>query len=309
MKIAYLILAHNNPRLLERLIAELSSERATFVLHIDSKADITQFERLRAMPRVLFCDKRINGAWGDFSLVQATLNMMELALQHEPQTGRVVLLSGSTLPVQPRSYIEDFFQRQADVNFMEAYPMPNEEYGKRIGRLAHYWVRRARPLMRYRWKLQDLIIRYAPLRDYRKALGELQPMAGSQWWAVTGEACRYMLDYHRQHPRLASFCKHVDCPDEFFFQTILGNSEHGKDLQPSITYTDWQPKRDSPETLTQSYLAHFAQPVVMASERHNCPLPGGEVLFARKFNEEPWQVVETLLENNQRKAQTTLSPH
>ncbi|MGC7969955.1 hypothetical protein ACP3WE_24320, partial [Salmonella enterica] len=86
------------------------------------------------------------------------------------------------------------------------------------------------------------------------------------------------LDYHRQHSRLASFCKHVDCPDEFFFQTILANSEHGKDLQPSITYTDWQPKRDSPETLTQSYLAHFAQPVVMASERHNCPLPGGEVL-------------------------------
>ncbi|WDZ97918.1 beta-1,6-N-acetylglucosaminyltransferase [Herbaspirillum sp. WKF16] len=302
MKIAYLILAHNNPRLLSRLVGELSSERAGFFVHIDSKADIASFEALRAQPRVHFCERRVSGAWGDFSLVQATLDMMALAMRHDSGFTRVVLLSGSTLPVQPTGYIEDFFARQPDANFMEAFPMPNDDYGKSLGRLEHYWLRRARPLLRLKWSLQDLINKYAPLRDYRAALGELQPMAGSQWWAVTGRACHYMLDYAAEHRRFVRFCHHVDCSDEFFFQTILGNSHLAGTLAPSITYTNWRPNQMSPDTLKEFHLEHFAQPVVMNSANHNCPTPGGEVLFARKFDEEPWEVVEALFAANRRKA-------
>jgi hypothetical protein len=302
MKIAYLILAHNNPRLLSRLVGELSSERASFFVHIDSKADIASFEALRAQPRVHFCERRVSGAWGDFSLVQATLDMMALAMRHDSGFTRVVLLSGSTLPVQPTGYIEDFFARQPDANFMEAFPMPNDDYGKSLGRLEHYWLRRARPLLRLKWSLQNLINKYAPLRDYRVALGELQPMAGSQWWAVTGRACHYMLDYAAEHRRFVRFCHHVDCSDEFFFQTILGNSHLAGTLAPSITYTNWRPNQMSPDTLKEFHLEHFAQPVVMNSANHNCPTPGGEVLFARKFDEEPWEVVEALFAANRRKA-------
>jgi hypothetical protein len=301
MKIAYLILAHNNPKLLSRLVAELSGERASFFLHIDSKADIAQFAPLKSLPQVFFSQRRINGAWADFSLVQATLDMMDMAMRHDPGFTRVVLLSGSTLPVQPTWYIEDFFARQPQANFMEAFAMPNDRYGKGMGRLTHYWLRRARPLIRVKWKLQTLINKYAPPRDYQAALGELRPMAGSQWWAITGEACRYVLDYVREHQRFVHFSRHVDCPDEFFFQTILGNSRFAPTLEPSITYTNWRPGQMSPDTLIDFHLEHFAQPLVMNSVNHNCPLPGGEVLFARKFDEQPWNLVETLFANNRRK--------
>ncbi|KAF1043031.1 MAG: hypothetical protein GAK35_02413 [Herbaspirillum frisingense] len=303
MKIAYLILAHNNPRLLSRLISELSTEQAHFFLHIDSKTDISAFDGLRALPRVHFCEQRINGAWADFSLVQATLNMMDMAVKQDADFSRVVLLSGSTLPVQPTRYIEDFFARMPKANFMEAFAMPNEEFGKTLGRLTHYWLRRSRPLIRMKWKAQTLINKYAPLRDYKAALGELEPMAGSQWWAITGEACRYVLDYTQAHARFVHFSHHVDCPDEFFFQTILGNSPFASTLEPSITYTNWRPGQMSPDTLKEFHLEHFAQPLVMNSVNHNCPLPGGEVLFARKFDEQPWDVVEALFAANHRKAQ------
>ncbi|OWY30967.1 beta-1,6-N-acetylglucosaminyltransferase [Herbaspirillum robiniae] len=301
MKIAYLILAHNNPRLLTRLVDELSSERASFFVHIDSKADISIFGELRARPGVHFCQQRRNGAWADFSLVQATLDMMELAMRHDPGFTRVVLLSGATLPVQPTWYIEDFFAARPDANFMESFPMPNDQYGKGIGRLTHYWLRRARPLLRVKWKLQDWINKYAPLRNYQAALGELKPMAGSQWWAITGHACAYVLAYVREHRRFVRFSHHVDCSDEFFFQTIMGNSPFAPTLAPSITYTNWRPGQMSPDTLKQFHLEHFAQPLVMNSANHNCPLPAGEVLFARKFDENPWEVIEALFATNRRK--------
>lgn len=302
MKIAYLILAHNNPRLLSRLVSELSTEHADFFVHIDSKADISAFEALRSQPRVHFCERRNDGAWGDFSLVQATLDIMAMAMRHDSGFTRVVLLSGSTLPVQPTHYIEEFFSRQPDTNFMEAYAMPNETYGKSMGRLAHYWLRRAKPMLRVKWKLQDLINKYAPLRNYQAALGELQPLAGSQWWAITGRACHYMLDYVAEHRRFVRFSHHVDCSDEFFFQTILGNSHLADTLAPSITYTNWRPGQMSPDTLKDFHLEHFAQPLVMNSANHNCPTPAGEVLFARKFDEQPWETVEALFAINHRKA-------
>ncbi|MFL9923672.1 beta-1,6-N-acetylglucosaminyltransferase [Herbaspirillum lusitanum] len=302
MKIAYLILAHNNAKLLGRLIEELSGEQNSFFLHIDLKADINAFAALRAYPNVHFCEQRVDGAWGDFSLVQGTLNVMQQAMQFDPEFERVVLLSGSTLPVQPSGYIEDFFAKNPESNYVEAYAMPNEQYGKSLGRLEHYWLRRTPPMLSYKWKAQDFIIAHAPRRNYKRAFGDMQPIAGSQWWAMTGKACQYVLDFVRDNQRFCRFCHHTDCADEFFFQTILWNSPFRASLLPSITYTDWKPGSSSPNTINEEHLRHFAQARVTSSVNCNSPLPQSEVLFARKFDEKPWGPIEQLLASNHRKS-------
>jgi len=295
MNIAYLILAHNNPKLLERMMRQLDGPHVSFFLHIDRKADLTPFLGLaERFPRLHFCRERVDGAWGHFSLVEATLRLMRLAMHTLATPDRLVLLSGATLPVQPASYIEDFFGRHGEANFMDAFAMPNEQYGKSLGRLEHYWIRRSPPLHRYRWMLQDFINAWLPRRNFRRAFGALQPAAGSQWWAITGLACQTILDFVDAHPRFVRFCRHTDCPDEFFFQTILWNSPLRQSLRPGITYTNWVPGKMSPETITTDYLPHFAQEVVLNSPHNNSPLPPSEVLFARKFDEQPAALLDQL---------------
>ena len=43
MKYAYLILAHNNPQQLERMLNMLQDPAAEFYIHVDKKSDIRTF--------------------------------------------------------------------------------------------------------------------------------------------------------------------------------------------------------------------------------------------------------------------------
>lgn len=310
MKIAYLVLTHGNPKLTGHLISQLAGAQAYFIVHVDRKTDITPFLPLaQRFSNVHFCRDRINGAWADFSLVQATLNAMTDTMQIVPDVERLVLLSGATLPVQPRSYIERFFALDQQANYMEAFAMPDEQFGKPLGRLQHYWIRCAPPMARYRRRLQKMIIAYAPLRDYKPAFNGMQAMAGSQWWSITGQACRHILEFVQANPAFLRFCRHTDCPDEHFLQTILWNSSFRQTLRPSITYTEWKPGSHSPETMSQRHIDLFNAARVMNAEHHNSPLPAEEVLFARKFDEKQWDLVEQLARDNAAKDAVEQAPY
>lgn len=284
MRIAYLILAHNNPAHLGRLIARLSAPGASFHVHIDANADIAPFAAL-ASPSVTFIDRRVRCGWGDVSLVKATLELMRGAAAARPDAEYFVLLSGACYPLQPVSYIEDFLERHRGTEFIEAYALPNLQYGKTLERITHYWIRKGKPLARLRWPLQHWMNRNLPLRDYKKVLNGGEAVTGSQWWALSADAVRYVLDYHDRHPALFRFCRFVDCSDEFFFQVVLWNSRFRERISHSLTYTHWVPGpgKQSPETIDASYLPQFAGPVIRDAEQNNCPNDKREVLFARKF--------------------------
>ena len=63
MKIAHLILAHENPLQLKRLIQRLSHDDAKFYIHLDLKVDITPFLLLQS-EQVNFIVKRVRVRWG-----------------------------------------------------------------------------------------------------------------------------------------------------------------------------------------------------------------------------------------------------
>lgn len=283
MRIVYMIMAHNNPAHLQRLIHRLSAPGASFHVHIDAKADQAPFEHL-ASPTVQFCLDRVSCSWADISLVTATLRLMRDAAAARPDADYFVLLSGACYPLQPVHYIESYLAQHRGTEFIEVYGLPNAQFGKPLGRLTHYWIKKGKPLARLRWPLQRLLNRILPPRDYTKALDGGEPVTGSQWWCLSGDAVRYVLDYNERRPALYRFCKYVDCSDEFFFQAVLWNSPFRDKISHSLTYTDWKPGMSSPETIVASYLARFQGPVIRDSEHNNCPNEKREVLFARKFS-------------------------
>jgi Core-2/I-Branching enzyme len=281
VRIAYLILAHDQPAHLQRLVARLSAPGAAFFVHIDAKSDLAAFAALA--PAVTFCKRRVNGAWGDISLVKATLELMKCAAAAPGGFDRYVLLSGACYPLYTPADIEAFFERHRSTEFIETFALPDTRYGKPLERITQVSIRKSKPLRRFRWPLQNFLNRVLPLRDYRKVLkGEL--VTGSQWWCLTGDAVKYVLDVTARAPQVYRFCKLVDCPDEFYFQYILWNSPFRQNISHSLTFTRWSPGKTGPDVLDAGYLPRFAGPVIHASEFKNSPGERRQVLFARKFS-------------------------
>src|ERR1700675_1195653 len=99
MKIAYLILTHNQPFHLRRLIDSLTYKENRFYIHVDKRASMSQFDTITST-RAHFIQDRVPCAWADYSLVQATLNLMRSALRSEHEFDYLILLSGVCYPLK-----------------------------------------------------------------------------------------------------------------------------------------------------------------------------------------------------------------
>lgn len=292
MRLAYLILAHANPAHLARLIARLSADDVWFYVHLDSKTDAAQFANV-VHPRLVYSQRRVDCAWGDISLVEATLAVAREALDSGRPHEYFVLLSGACYPLHRPAAIDAFLTANRGRQFIEAFPMPDPAHGKPIERLTKYWIRKSAPLAGTKWRVQRLLNKVV-VRDYVKGLDGAAPMAGSQWWSLSREALAYVVDFVRDHPRFYDFCRHTDCPDEFVFQTVLWQSPFRASISHSLSYTRWVAGGRGPQDIDDGDLARFAAPVVLDAESNNCPNDKREVLFARKFSDASGALLDRL---------------
>ncbi len=80
MKISYIVLGHQHPAILVRLVSALVRAGHTVALHYDKKSDDAGFALLQGHfagnESVRFA-KRVNVRWGEWSIVKATLNCIE----------------------------------------------------------------------------------------------------------------------------------------------------------------------------------------------------------------------------------------
>jgi hypothetical protein len=289
MKIAYLILAHNNPEHLHRLVNYLSTADSSFFIHIDKKAPLYPFLRIQA-PNVFFANQRIAIHWGEFSLVEATLLLMQQALTTPCGCEYLVLLSGVDYPLQSPRYIENFFQRNHGREFINLVQMPCEAVDKHISRLTEYQLQSTSVLNRLLKKTVFNTRLFRRRRDYRRFLKGLIPYAGSQWWALSREACLYILRFTDTERGICNFYRHTLIPDEMFFQTILGNSGFKQSIDDTITFSQWS-GGSSPAVLAREQLLKLQAgfPVI-----HEDVYGKREVLFARKFADNSAQLIAEL---------------
>ena len=120
MKIACLILAHKNPKQLERLIRSLDHPSFHFFIHLDAKSPMPEFDYLRTIPGVYFVRRRVRVRWAGYSLVQATINGMEEIIG-TGQYDYINLLSAQDFPLQPASAILEFFRTHQGKEFITCW--------------------------------------------------------------------------------------------------------------------------------------------------------------------------------------------
>ncbi len=293
MKIAYLILAHSNPRLLKRAIQTLSLEESGFFLHIDRKVDIRQFSEIDAK-NVFFCEPRIPIHWGEFSIVQATLQLIGAALDHAMHYDYFVLLSGSDYPLRSGKYIQEFLESRRGHQFMNLARMPARGYPLSTINKIRYPSHK--PIRRF---LSRALARIGlAQRNFKKHFPELEPSCGSQWWAISREAAEYIRKFVNTHPRIERYFRNTFTADEMFFHTILGNSPLNDQIRRNLVYIDWPTPGDHPLVLGEKHIELFDKDEMVWMDDE---WGTGEALFARKFGEDRLDLLDRIDEMIRRK--------
>jgi hypothetical protein len=136
-------------------------------------------------------------------------------------------------------------------------------------------------------------------RDYKRYLGSLEPYSGSQWWALTSDACRYVLEFVDKHQQFAEYFQNTFAPDESFFQTIVANSAFAPRVRRNLVYEDWSTEGAHPALIGDRHIAFLRT----HSKKVANEAAGEEVyLFARKFSDGNLEVVRQIEEMIRAKA-------
>lgn len=245
MKLAHLILAHNQPRQLERLLHSLQHDNADIYIHLDKKTDVAPFQHLADIKNVYFIKNRIKVYWGTYNIVKATFNSFKEILASGNNYQYLNLLSGQDYPLRPQQELHDFLNANPGKAFMN-YLLFDSEWLEALPRVRSYHFNNFRLPGRY--ILQELVNK---IFAQRKMPNDMIPVGRSQWFTISMECVIYIHRYWRNTPKLRHFIKLTWGPDEFIFQTILFNSRY-KDrmVNNDLRYIDWAGGGVSPKTLT-----------------------------------------------------------
>lgn len=222
MKHAYLILAHNEFTILERLIQAIDDERNDIYIHFDGKLkSYPVFQPIHAGLFIL--TNRIDVRWGDISVVKAEYALFEAAFQSGGYS-YYHLLSGVDMPLKSQDYIHRFFVENNGKEFI-GYCQGDITAG--IDRKVRRWhlfpenfkdtqggMSIGKKVLRAGWIRMQLLLRIRRNKDvnFRK---------GTQWLSISSELVGYLLQQREEVVRIYS---HTFCSDEIFVQTICWNS-------------------------------------------------------------------------------------
>ena len=245
MKLAYLILAHNQPNQLLRLINRLNNETTDFYIHVDTKCkDVTQIrEQFSAMQNVHVISRHgVN--WMGFNMVKATVDLLEMA-QKEHNYRYYILMSGQDYPIKDNEYITSFFNAHTEdfISYNQMSYMGNR-YLEKVW-FHHYMdipvfnprnPKRNKLLHRLYFAAHNRLRKILPHRTF---YNNWEPVFGSQWFALTGDTVRYILDFLRKDSGYVNFMRTTEGPDETFFHTIIYNSPRRSNLYGIGVFDEW----------------------------------------------------------------------
>ena len=273
-RIAFLILCHRDPDGVAAQARRLTQTGDCVAIHFDARAPQATFRKLQAavadIPRVHLVRRRVKCGWGEWSLVQATLNALSEALEAFPRATHVYMMSGDCWPIKPAHHVHRTLDA-ADADFIESYDFLTSDWiktGIREERLVYRHVFNERTQKRAYYAALALQQRLG-LR--RPLPGGIDIMIGSQWWCLRRRTAEAVMAFVHARRDVVRFFRTTWIPDETFFQTLVNH------LVPSAEI-----RRRS---LTLKMFSDYGMPVVFYNDQYDL-LVAQDALFARKISPE-----------------------
>lgn len=258
-KVAILILAHTNFSQLELFINQFNSNYFDIFIHIDKKATIPQdffdFVSKAAHIVVLGDEERISTNWGDISLIEAELKLIKKAIKTDNPYSFYILCSGQDLLIKKSSDLFTFLAKHSEENFNNIVTS-SRAFEKRVQiKYAKFMMSKklSAKLFRFAIKIITGGTNHTIPLFVRKFYTEHQFTWGSQWFCYNHETILFILDYLFKNPLYLKECSNCLVPDEFFFQTIVGeNPNLAKSVHEGLTFFDFPDGRASPRVFALS---------------------------------------------------------
>ena len=216
------LLAHKDLNRVAELARFLSNSGLGVCIHIDLSVPAESFDTfkisLAKQPNIIWAE-RVECEWGQFSLVQATLNMSEKILKTWPETGHVLLLSGDTLPTRTISELTKFLKQNPDTDFIESVSADDNNWIAGGLGAERFTLRFPFSWKRQRWLFDKWVDVQRKLGLKTQPPAGLRPHIGSQWWCLTRGTISSILNDPDRARSDAYFTK-CWIPDESYFQTL-----------------------------------------------------------------------------------------
>jgi len=220
VRIAYVILVHNNLAQVHRLLDKLYEARHYFVMHVDAKQPAIKAElqnSYRGMSNVYVLDQSFDIKWGGIEMVYATLEGI-FTLLDMGQWDFVVNLSGQDYPICSNNEFSTYLGTRLGKNFDIASVVSDkasEKYWR--SRASWMWCRgAAKPC--YPDFLRENVYEGLELPF------SITPQLTSQWFVYSREFAEFLRNSQFARILLLHY-ENAWIPDETYFGTVLMNSD------------------------------------------------------------------------------------
>ena len=277
-KHAFLIIAHHQFELLEKLLLLLDHQDNDIYIHISKSVknfDFHYFERLPQKSNIYFTE-RISVVWGGSSQIETELVLLKKAT--EKKYDYYHLLSGVDLPLKPMKYIHDFFDKNKGKEFIQTVRngrVTNSEVLNRV-RVYHFFqniVGRKNSLLRFVKRVLVKIQELLHINRWGKDINNIG--FGANWFSITHEFACHVVS---QTDFILKRFKYTLCADEIFIQTVLNKSDFRNNV---YVYDGYNP------TGYLNIMRHIdwqrGNPYVFKNDDFD-DLISSPYLFARKFD-------------------------
>ena len=278
MKHAYLIMAHNEPYILERILKLIDDNRNDIYIHIDKKWKDFDFEYFKSLVKKsnIFFTKRLDVIWGSFKQIECELLLFETASRGKYDYYH--LISGVDMPLVSQDIMHDFFEKNRGKEFVifDDHESISKSALERVS-LYHFlvpWARNKNEIKRLifdKFHFWSVFLQ-RKMRVNRVKKYDCKFRKGANWVSITDGFVRYILSKKRL---IRKIFKYSYCADELFVQTILYNSEFYKNV---ISL-----KNDDYESIKRFVDWNKGQPYTFKLEDYDLIINSG-CFFARKFS-------------------------
>lgn len=240
-------------------------------IHFDGRASLKDFtaikDGLKDNPNVCFAT-RVKCGWGEWSLVQGSLNALRKGYELFPEATHFYMLSGDCMPIKPIKHMHWFLDNSGKdyIEHNDYFESDWIKVGLKEERLIYrHWFneRTQKPLFYTSVAVQKAL---GMQRDLPEGL---QIMIGSQWWCLRRSTISKILKFLKERPDIPRFFKTTWIPDETFFQTLVMHLVANKEVES--------------RTLTFLSFSDYGIPTVFYGDHLNFLL-SQDYLFARKVS-------------------------
>ncbi|MCI1647451.1 MAG: glycosyl transferase [Bacteroides sp.] len=277
MKHAYLIIAHHEFEVLQKLVLCLDDCRNDIFIHFDKKVEhlpviTTEYAHLFILAH------RINVHWGNISQIKVEYILFEEASKQGTYQ-YYHLISGVHLPLRSQDNIHAFFSQIQGSEVLTEMPTSVGEIALKMQKynlFTVYFAHRLRIVRRFNQLLWRAFIILQ--KAFHISVNTRTPFyKASNWVSLTSEGVSFLLSKKREVLRKYRFSF---CGDEFFVPSELENSS----FKARIRYESTLLKCDFKGANSRIYRMSDYQDLM----RSDC-------LFARKFSHDDMEVVNNIV--------------